>query len=358
LLLHAAALELPGLGRRFEAGVPPIFGRYLQGSERALGERPELRARLLDAACFRAPLAATTGVLRWVNGEADELYGLVVDLYGRHATLAVESEEANARAPELSELLVSLGVEGVYLKRRVRADLRRVESASLAPSAPVLGRPLEHPVVDEAGIRFRVELGQGLSTGLFVDQRDNRGRVRELSGGREVLNLFSYSCSFSVAAALGGARRVTSVDTSARALARGVENFRLNGLDPEKHGFVRQDAIEYLERAARRGARFDLIVLDPPSFATRDKSKVFSVGRDYAELATRVLAVLAPSGSLLAVTNHRKTRASTLRRILIDIAEGMGRTVRRAKILPSGLDCRDAWHGPEPSKSVLLTLGS
>jgi 23S rRNA (cytosine1962-C5)-methyltransferase len=181
--------------------------------------------------------------------------------------------------------------------------------------------------------------------------------VRELSSGRDVLNLFSYTCSFSVAAALGGARRVTSVDTAARALARGVENFRLNGLDPEKHAFVRQDAVDYLERAARRGARFDVIVLDPPSFATRDKSKVLSVGRDYAELARRALAVLAPSGSLLAVTNHRKTRASALRRSLLETAEKLGRSVRRAKILPSSLDCRESALGPEPSKSVLLTLG-
>jgi 23S rRNA (cytosine1962-C5)-methyltransferase len=357
LLLHAARLELPGLERSFEAAPPAILARYLTGDEAALGPNLELGRRLRDAATLRAPLASTTEALRWVNGTGDELPGVVVDLYGEHACLAVESDEANARAEELAELLLEHGVAGVYLKRRVRKDLRHVDQEALAPGAPVAGTARAEPAVDEAGLRINVELGAGLSTGLFVDQRDNRQRIRGASSGCEVLNLFSYTCSFSVAAALGGARRVTSVDSSARALSRGVENFRLNGLDPERHAFVREDAVKFLERAARRGTRFDLVVLDPPSFSTRERAKVLSVARDYAELASRALAVLAPNGSLLAVTNHRKTRPAALRRVLVETAERLGRSVRRAKVLPAGLDCPDGPLGPEPSKSVWLTLG-
>jgi 23S rRNA (cytosine1962-C5)-methyltransferase len=357
LLLHAHALSLPALERRFEARVPRLFARYLDGTTDALGDRAEIRSRLLDAGCLRFPVAQSSEAFRWVNTSADELSGVVVDVYGGHVSLAVDSDEAEARAQEIAELLAELGALSVYLKRRVRKDLRRVERESLAPPAPLLGREATELVVDEGGLKTKIELGDGLSTGLFVDQRENRRRVRELARGGEVLNLFSYTCSFSVAAALGGAAKVTSVDTSARALARGVENFRINGLEPERHGFVREDALLFLQRAARRGARFDLVVLDPPSFSTRGGAKAWSFARDYAELARAALAVVKSNGSLLAVTNHRKTRTLTLRRLLVESAEKLGRAVKRAKILPAALDCPDGVNGPEPSKSVLITLG-
>lgn len=356
LLLHAARLELPSLGRVFEAPAPPVLGRFVERRESELGEPDELRRRVRDAATLRAPLAATCEAFRWVNGAGDELAGVVADLYREHVSLSVDSDEANRRAEELAALFVTLGARGVYLKRRVRADLRREDHAELAPPAAVAGSDAGELVVSEGGLRVKVELGAGLSTGLFVDQRDNRRRVRELAPGREVLNLFAYTCSFSVAAALGGARRVTSVDTAARALERGVDNFRLNGLDPEPHGFVREDAVKFLERAARRNTRYDLVVLDPPSFATRERAKVLSVARDYGELARLALSVLRPSGALLAVTNHRKTSAAALRRILLDGAAELGLACQQAKILPAGLDCPDGPSGPEPSKSVLLTL--
>lgn len=368
LLLHAARLELPSLEKVFDAPAPALFQRYLTGNESALGERHEISRRLRDAATLRSVLRKAAGespapgagagseALRWVNGYGDELAGVVIDLYGEYACLSLESDEAQDRAGELGELLSDLGTAGVYAKRRVRADLRRADQSSLAPSAPLAGSAPGELVVEEAGLRVKVELADGLSTGLFVDQRDNRARIREAAAGLDVLNLFSYTCSFSVAAALGGAHRVTSVDTSARALARGVENFRLNALDPTQHAFVREDAVKFLERAARRGTRFGLVVLDPPSFSTRERSKVLSVARDYAELARLALGVLAAGGTLLAVTNHRKTRAAAFRHLLVEAAERLGREVRRAKILPSGLDCPEGPFGPEPSKSVLLTL--
>ncbi len=356
LLLHARALSLPAIERHFEVPEPRLFARWLDATLDALGDRAELRRRLLDAGCLRFPVARSSEAFRWVNTSADELSGVVIDVYGGHLSLSLDSEEADARADELGELLGELGALSVYLKRRLRQDLRRAERESIAPSAPLFGRAPAELVVDEGGLKTKVELGDGMSTGLFVDQRENRRRVRELSQGAEVLNLFSYTCSFSVAAALGGATRVTSVDTSARALARGVENFRINGLEPQHHGFVREDALAFLQRAARRGTRFDLVVLDPPSFSSKGGAKAWSFARDYAELASAALSVVKHGGSLLAVTNHRKTRALTLRRLLVESAEKLGRNVQRAKLLPPALDCPDGPNGPEPSKSVLITL--
>jgi 23S rRNA (cytosine1962-C5)-methyltransferase len=204
-------------------------------------------------------------------------------------------------------------------------------------------------------MRFAVALGDGLSTGLFVDQRDNRARVRALAPHKRVLNLFSYTCSFSVAAALGGAVSTLSVDLSARALERGRRNFELNGIVGE-HRFYKEDALAWLERAARRGQRFDLIVLDPPSFATVGKDRTFSVEHDYESLLERALRLLAPGGTLLAVTNHRKTEQHDLRKLVHRALAAIERRSLSLKDLPSGLDCPPGENGPEPSKSVLVTV--
>jgi 23S rRNA (cytosine1962-C5)-methyltransferase len=356
LLLHAERLVLPGIGRSFSAAVPPLFQRFLSGLMSELGERAELLRRLRDAACRRYPLLESSDVLRWVNGVGDELFGVEVDLYRGYATLALSSDEASQRQHELSELLCELGALGVYLKLRAKADVRRLDRAELAPSAPLLGTAPPAPlVVHEGELAIGVELGDGLSTGLFLDQRDNRLRVREISSGARVLNLFSYTCSFSVAAALGGASQVTSVDLSRRALRRGEQNFRLSGLEPTAHGFVCEDAVRFLERAAQRGQRFDVVVLDPPSFSSSGKGRVLKVDRDYERLCQLVLRVLAPGGRLLAVTNHRGTSPAALRATVL-AALRSEQLEGQVKNLASSLDCPDGPDGPMPSKSVLLSL--
>lgn len=359
LLLHAETLVVPSLGRRFSAVRPPLFARFLEGDVDALGDAAEVERRLRDAACRRAPLLRRTDVLRWVNGSADELAGVVVDYYAGFVTLSVTLEEAVERRLELAKLLESLGAQGVYVKLRPRADLRRAELGELAPKTPLIGAAAPEPwIVNEGSLKIEVALGDGWSTGLFIDQRDNRRRVLETSHGLSVLNLFSYTGSFSAAAGRGGARRVTSVDVSGRSLARAARNLELNGVDPTLHSFVKQDVHRFLERAASRGERFDWIVLDPPSFSSSGGkgSSVFKLERDYAKLAALAIAVLAPQGRLLAVTNHRKTSRDALRRLLLAEARKLGREVAQAKELRSGLDCPDGPEGPDPSKAVLLTL--
>jgi 23S rRNA (cytosine1962-C5)-methyltransferase len=238
----------------------------------------------------------------------------------------------------------------------VRADLREQDAAELAPTTPIAGEaaPAEL-VVEENGMRIAVNLADGLSTGLFVDQRDNRERMRQWAAGGRMLNLFSYTCSFSVAAALGGATETVSVDLSGRALERGRRNFELNGLEQSGHKFFKEDAIKWLARAGRRGERFRAIVLDPPSFSTVGKG-TFSVEKRYGEVAALALALLEPGGRLLAVTNHTKTSARALRKILHDAARASSRTVSSMHDLASGIDCPDMPDGPWPSKSTLVTV--
>jgi 23S rRNA (cytosine1962-C5)-methyltransferase len=356
LMLHAERLELPD-GRAFEAEVPAIFARALAGALDELGSPVEQEEALADAACLREPLAARATAFRLVNDAADLLPGVTIDRYADFAVLSVSSPAAEAAAGRLAELLVEGGAKGVYLKRRLRADLRKQDHAELAPERVFRGEPAPDRVeVTEGDMKLWVELGGKLGTGLFVDQRDGRARVRELAAGGRVLNLFSYTSSFSVAAALGGATRVVSVDLSRRVLEIARENFRLNGLDPQKYEFYQADALSWMEKREKKGERFSLVVLDPPSFSSEGSGKAFNVREHYSDAAELSLRLLEPGGMLLAVTNHRKTSLERLRKTLREAAARAGRRVEQLKDAPSPLDCPPLPEGPHPSKSVFLRL--
>ncbi len=355
LMLHATTLGV--LGRRFSSPAPSALRAWVEGRDEQLGPPAELAQALVDAAWLRAPLARVTDAYRLVNGAADGLPGVVVDRYGDHAVLALGSEEALARETDLVAGVSGIGAQSVHVKRHVRADLRRVDLAAVAPHGAVAGTAPAGPViVTERGLRLSVRLDAGLSTGLFVDQRENRALVRSLAAGGRVLNLFAYTGSFTVAAAAGGARATTSVDLARAALDRARENLGLNGLDGPAHALVPADVIGWLRRARTRGARFDLIVLDPPSFGSARGRAGFVVARDFVPVAAAALVLLEAGGRLLAVTNHRKTSPARLRRMLHEAARAAGREVTALKDLPSGLDCPPLPDGPSPSKSALVTV--
>ncbi len=348
LLLHCRARVV--LGERFEAAVPEeLPGWVATGS--SFAPLSGFRSRLLDAAVLRAPLLGKSEVFRVVNEQGDGLPGVTVDRYGAFCVLSLSTPEAEREMGNIAQYLVEQGARGVYTKRRERRDLRRAEAPELAPTLPSAGEPAPSPLaVKDGKSTILTELGDGLSTGLFIDQRDNRAKISELSSGKQVLNLFSYTCSFSVAAALGGATKVSSVDLSGRSLERGKLNFSANGLDPARHEFVQTDAVRFARGAVKHGRRFDVIVLDPPSFGTVGKA-TFRFERDITGLMADCLRLLGPGGVLLCVTNHKKTGVQGFRRFLHAASEQARREVR-IKDLPSGLDCPDALDGPHPSKSL------
>ncbi len=318
-------------------------------------EARELRARLGDAASLRAPLHAETSALRLVNGEGDGLPGLTVDLYDRFTVLNVYDPIWLDRLEELGALLLERGAAGVYLKRRVKGDLRAVNQGEVASDRPLCGVPAPDPlVVHEGQLKMAVFLGDGLSTGLFVDQRDNHLRCLRWGAEGRMLNLFCYTAAFSVAAAQAGAS-TTNVDLSAKALSRSRDNFLLNGLDPSRHRFFKEDAVRFLRRAVRRKERYSLIVLDPPSFSTVGKS-TFSVKGRYREAAALCISLLAPGGKLLCVTNHIATSPRQLKHMLRGASEDAKRPLSLLKDLPSGMDCPAGASGPFPSKSVLVQV--
>jgi 23S rRNA (cytosine1962-C5)-methyltransferase len=168
-------------------------------------------------------------------------------------------------------------------------------------------------VVAEAGVRFGLDFSAGYSTGLFLDQRLNRAWVRQNAMGR-LLNTFSYTCSFSVCAALAGAETL-SIDLSRKSLSRGEANFVLNGLDPTKHRFFAADVRESLPRLARKAERFDTIILDPPTFSTSHARGRFRVEDDMGELVEAALEVAAPRARLLLSTNCTRLDVRALERI-------------------------------------------
>lgn len=352
LLLHCRQRLV--LGTRYEAALPAeLTGWVASGS--SFAPLAGFRARLLDAAALRTPLVAHTDVLRVVAEQGDGLPGITVDRYADFAVLAVASDEAEQQAQAVADFLVAHGARGVHLKRREKRDQRKVRALEVAPLEPLAGEPAPSPLlVTEHDMKIQCQLADGLSTGLFLDQRDNRRRVRELAQGKQVLNLFSYCCSFSVAAALGGAARVTSVDVGGRALERGKANFVANALDPAEHEFVQSDAVRFVRGAVKHGRRVDLIILDPPSFGTVGRA-TFKFERDIVELMADCLRLLDPGGNLLCVTNHKKTNLSAFRRYLQGAA-ALARREIKLKDLPSQLDCPDALDGPHPSKSLLATV--
>ncbi len=296
-----------------------------------------------------------TTAWRWCDVDSDGL-GATVEYFNGYCVLNAYTSGVAKQAQIWALALGQLGARGVYLKRRVREDLRRQPIHVLAPPQPIWGQAVpERWLVEEHGVTFEVQLGDGLSTGLFLDQRTNRQRVRTESQGKSVLNLFSYTCSFSVAAGLGGARQVTSVDLSAAALKRGGRNLAHNGLDPNSHRLLRADCVKWMERAKRRGDEYDIVIVDPPSFGS-DGKETWSMARDYVSFIATCFAVVAKGGTLLCVTNHRQTSMRGLEQALRETALTSQRSVQRLERLSPPLDCPAPTGGQSATKSVLLTL--
>jgi 23S rRNA (cytosine1962-C5)-methyltransferase len=322
LLLHVAGFEAGGL---CAAAAPPCeFESWLRGAP----QRPprELARALSDGALVRAALWPRYQAYRLCGEEGGEIAGVTAERYGEHALLDLSTEEAWAERERLAECLMDHGARGVYVKRRLRADLRKQDAAELAPPLPLRGlAAAESLSVRQGELQFSVRLADGLSTGLFLDQRESWQRVREGAAGRSLLNLFCYTGAFSVAAASGGASASVSVDLSKRALARLRENLELNGLSGPQHRLLASDVLVWLGRAARAGRRFDWIVLDPPSFGTR-KGGVLRAERDYAGMVASALGLLEPRGRLLCVSHQRGFSSSDLRALVLEALEASGRT--------------------------------
>ncbi len=194
----------------------------------------------------------------------------------------------------------------------------------------LVGPPPEEPVTFlEHGLRFTADLVTGQKTGFFLDQRENRQLVRELAAGRRVINVFGYTGGFSIYALAGGAEHVTTVDLAAPALAAADSHVALNGFAQERHESARSDAFELLDAAAERGDSWDLVILDPPSFAPSRKAADGAV-RAYTRLIAAGARVTRPGGLLAAASCSSHVDEATFARCCED---GVGAARRTAAIL-------------------------
>jgi 23S rRNA (cytosine1962-C5)-methyltransferase len=261
------------------------------------------RNRIRRALALREDLVRGTTGYRLVHGENDGLPGVVADRYGDFAVLKLYSAGLTPHRAHIVEALrqEAKGLVGVFGRDEIPRD---EESDEAAPQGRVLwgAEPPERIEIDEHGMKLLVDVRRGQKTGMFLDQRENRRLVRDLSAGRgDALNLFGYTGGFSVAAALGGARHVVTIDVDRDAIVLARENFRVNGLDPADHAFASEDAFEILKRYKAQGRQFDLVVCDPPAFAKSQKAVEAAVA-GYASLNRAALHVLAPGGLLVTAS--------------------------------------------------------
>ncbi|MGE0788302.1 MAG: class I SAM-dependent rRNA methyltransferase [Sandaracinaceae bacterium] len=274
-----------------EAG--PIGVRVWTTHDEPIDER-FIERRVRAALALREKVAPEdTTALRLLHGEGDRLGGVVCDRYGAHGVLRLDGEATIAWREVLARTLVrEAGLEGLLVKTGRRGETK-IELAH--------GEVPEEIEVREHGMRLIVDPYHGQKTGLFLDHRESRRTVRTIARAQRVLNLYGYTGGFSIAAGLGGATEVTTVDTAAQALVYADRGWALNVLAPSAHRAVRRDVPEYLAEIAEEGARFDLIVSDPPSFAPK-KDAVPRALRSYRALHEACFRVLEPDGLYLAAS--------------------------------------------------------
>jgi 23S rRNA (cytosine1962-C5)-methyltransferase len=328
--LHAESLHLrhPASGEPITFTAPAAFD---------LDWRIALRAAVIDP--------DLTDAWRAVHGAADGWPGWYVDRLG---PCALSQSEAPL-TPAQEQFIATLpGPTSLYHKRLDR-QVRRSNPEDASPrlvSGPAAPQPF---VMRENGVAYELSFEEGYSVGLFLDQRDNRRRLLsnhvaagfplfpEGPAGREILNTFAYTCGFSVCAARAGAR-ATSLDLSRKYLDWGRRNFALNQIDPAAHDFIYGDTFQWLARLARKGRRFDAILLDPPTFSQSRDSGVFRAEKDYGRLVTAALPALQSPGILFASTNAAGLEPAIFTAMVEDAIQRAGRKITARHYAPQPPD--------------------
>ncbi|WP_062051867.1 class I SAM-dependent rRNA methyltransferase [Bacillus sp. JCM 19034] len=242
-----------------------------------------------------------TTAFRLFNAEGDGIGGLTIDYFDGFLLINWYSEGIYFfKEQVLAALRETITYRGIYQKKRFDHGGKYVEEDDY-----VDGEKGSFPlIVKENGIHYAIYLNEGAMVGVFLDQRDVRKTLRDdYASGKTVLNTFSYTGAFSVAAALGGAAKTTSVDLANRSFRKTIEQFSVNGLDYESHDIIVEDVFHYFKYAVKKQLTFDIVILDPPSFA-RSKKHTFRAGKDYPQLLKQAIAITEDNGLIIASTNY------------------------------------------------------
>jgi 23S rRNA (cytosine1962-C5)-methyltransferase len=297
--------------------------------EKSMPLNPKTYSLLNAALDKRKSLRRITNAVRIVNGLGDDLAGLIVEQYDKHFVAQIFQEYWLKEVQSLEDFLKKqFDVEYFIVKDRTQSALSNPEAMRFNT---LIEKASSRTIVSENHLKFEVDLNDTLNTGLFLDMRANRLLVGEKCKNKKVLNSFSYTCSFGVYARAHGAKEVVNVDISKKILDKGRYNYELNGLLGSSLEFIRADAMDYFARAVKKDNRFDVIIIDPPSFARADK-KIFNVQKDLSTLIANAGKVLNKDGSLFISTNFSELSHGKLEAI---ISKG---TQKPKKIIRLGQD--------------------
>lgn len=276
-------------------------------------------------------ISAQTNCFRLIHAEGDFLPGVIVDIYGTTAVMQILIKGTELIENLLVACLHSLGFTHIFRKIKISThELEDIEQAS----GWLGGEPTDALVVYENGLKFKVDVEKGQKTGFFIDQRDNRQLLKELSKGKSVLNTFSYTGGFSVYAMDGGASEVHSVDISKDAIKVCDENVALNFKDTSRHTSIAEDCFQYLRKSDKQ---YDVVVLDPPAFAKNAKS-VPNATRGYKDLNMLGMKKVKPGGLIMTYSCSGNIDKPLFQKIVFGAAADVKRNVRIIRHLGAPAD--------------------
>lgn len=296
-----------------------------------------VNARALRANFYQDEL---TSAFRLFNGEGDGLGGLTIDFYNGFAVFSWYNPFIYSQKKAIVKAfqVVFPDIKGAYEKLRF--------SEATLESQHIFGEEAPEPLlVMENGVTYATYLNEGLMTGIFLDQKNVRGAlVNGLAMGKTLLNMFSYTGAFSVAAAFGGSSQTTSVDLAKRSLDKTREQFLVNGIEPESQKIYVMDVFGYFNYAKKKELTYDMIVLDPPSFA-RNGKKTFSVAKNYGDLVKEAVEILENNGTLIASTNAANVSDKKFRQMVEEALKNKGVkfTVFQEEKLPADFHIADSF---------------
>jgi 23S rRNA (cytosine1962-C5)-methyltransferase len=284
--------------------------------------------RLATAHSLRKSLGLTsnanTNAYRLVHSEGDQLPGLIVDIYGKTAVIQTQTTGMSLHVEAIRDAILAVSgntIESIFWKK---PKVMTGSANQREGEGYLTGNQSESEIL-ENGMRFYIDIETGQKTGFFLDQRDNRLLLKNLSNGRKVLNTFSYSGGFSVAALLGGAKNVVSVDSSSSAIELCNKNIAINGFEPDMHKSVTADAKKYLQEMPE--SVFDLIVLDPPAFAKNHHNKHKGM-LGYKYINYEAIRKIAPGGLLFTFSCSQAVDPASFQSIVMAASIEAGRKVK------------------------------
>jgi len=305
------------------------------------------RGRIHSAISLRDSLSLTSGTnaLRLIHAESDGLPGLIVDRYGEVLVLGSLTAGSEYWKEDLADILLEETDLSVIYERS-DADVRELEGLEPVRGSLRGRSPDSQITILENDLNFRVNPLEGHKTGFYLDQRDNRLRVRELAGGRDVLDCFSYSGGFTVNALTGGAKSVVAVDASTEALVLAKLNLVVNDLSLDEATFLEGDVFQVLRKFRDTGRTFDMIVLDPPKFAPTS-AQVKRASRGYKDINLLAFKLLRPGGILVTFSCSGGVDVALFQKIVASAALDAGVDARIVEILSQGADHPVALNFPE-----------